>query len=80
VFNTTKAETNGVKGHEPDDAIEDDSQNRTVQQGEVMLTVEEKAVLDKVGEALARLGRVKRVNIGVSQKIEFVKLWGRRRT
>lgn len=65
---------------EPEDAIVAERENRTEQQGEVMLTVEEKAVLDKVGEALARLGRVKRVNIGVREKIEFVKLWGRRRT
>lgn len=79
MFNTSRAETNGVK-EEPEDAIEADREGRTEQQGDVMLTVEEKAVLDKAGEALARLGRVKRVNIGVKEKIDFVKLWGRRRT
>lgn len=81
MFNAAKAETNGVtEEEEPEDAIEADRRDRTEQQGDVMLTVGEKAVLDKVGEALARLGRVKRVNIGVREKIDFVKLWGRRRT
>jgi hypothetical protein len=46
---------------------------------EVMLRPEEKAVLDKVGEALARLGRVKRVAIGVREKIDFVRVWEKRR-
>lgn len=38
----------------------------------------ERRVLDRVGEALARLGRVKRVALGVRDKIEFVDLWRRR--
>ncbi|KAL9001456.1 MAG: hypothetical protein Q9169_000031 [Polycauliona sp. 2 TL-2023] len=38
----------------------------------------EKMVLDKVGEALARLGRVKRVGLGVEDKIGFVNAWSRR--
>jgi hypothetical protein len=40
---------------------------------------EEQKVLDRVGEDLARLGRVKRVGIGMVEKIEFVKIWGSRR-
>lgn len=48
--------------------------------GEVgMLDEEEKRVLDRIGEALARLGRVKRVGVGVREKVEFVRVWGRRR-
>ncbi|KAL8910722.1 MAG: hypothetical protein Q9171_004015 [Xanthocarpia ochracea] len=39
----------------------------------------EKSVLNKVGEALARLGRVKRVGLGVEDKIRFVDAWSRRR-
>lgn len=39
------------------------------------LTREDKAVLDYVGEALARLGRIKRVGLGVQEKQEFVKMW-----
>lgn len=34
-------------------------------------------VLDKVTEALARLGRVKRVGLGVKEKSDFVKAWTR---
>ena len=35
----------------------------------------EKRVLDRVAEALARLGRVKRVGLGVRDKEDFVKTW-----
>jgi 1-acylglycerol-3-phosphate O-acyltransferase len=44
---------------------------------------EERAFLDKVAEALARLGRVKRVGLGVREKQDFLQSWtrskGRRR-
>lgn len=43
------------------------------------VTEEEQQVLDRVGENLARLGRVKRVGLGVEEKIEFCKVWGSRR-
>ena len=39
----------------------------------------EKRVLDKVAEALARLGRVKRVGLGVKDKDEFVRAWTKQR-
>ena len=39
------------------------------------LSLGEKRVLDQVGEALARLGRVKRVAIGVKEKVDFVDMW-----
>lgn len=47
----------------------------------VSLTGEQKALLDHVGEALARLGRVKRVGLGVKEKQDFVRMWtkGKRR-
>ncbi|EXJ83460.1 hypothetical protein A1O1_07083 [Capronia coronata CBS 617.96] len=38
-------------------------------------TNEERAFLDKVAEALARLGRVKRVGLGVKEKIAFLVMW-----
>lgn len=44
-----------------------------------VLNGEGQKVLDRVGEDLARLGRVKRVGLGVSEKIEFVKIWKSRR-
>ena len=40
---------------------------------------EERKLLDRVGEDLARLGRVKRVGLGVREKVEFVKVWTKRR-
>jgi 1-acyl-sn-glycerol-3-phosphate acyltransferase len=47
------------------------------QAGEV--NPEEKRVLDKVGEALARLGRVKRVGLSVKDKSDFIEAWSRRK-
>ena len=38
---------------------------------------EERRVLDKIGETLARLGRNKRVGLGVKEKLGFVKTWSR---
>ena len=43
------------------------------------MNVAEKRVLHKVAEALARLGRVKRVGLGVKDKDEFVKAWTKQR-
>jgi hypothetical protein len=40
---------------------------------------EEKRVLDKVGEALARLGRVKRVGLSLKDKAAFIDAWGKRK-
>ncbi|OAL55058.1 hypothetical protein IQ07DRAFT_608841 [Pyrenochaeta sp. DS3sAY3a] len=45
--------------------------------GEV--SVKEQRVLDRVAEDLARLGRVKRVGLGPGEKVEFLKVWGKRR-
>ena len=42
-------------------------------------TRDEKAFLDRVAEALARLGRVKRVGLGVRQKRDFVTSWSKTR-
>lgn len=41
------------------------------------LTKSELAILDYVGESLARLGRVKRVGLGVKEKQDFVDIWAR---
>ena len=43
------------------------------------LSPSDKALLDNAGEALARLGRVKRVGLGVQDKVGFVRLWTRTR-
>ncbi|KKK16398.1 hypothetical protein ARAM_005590 [Aspergillus rambellii] len=43
------------------------------------LTASEQALLDTVGDSLARLGRVKRVGLGVREKLDFVRMWTRTR-
>ena len=43
------------------------------------LTAGEKSVLNKVADALARLGRVKRVGLGVKDKEAFVEAWSKHR-
>ena len=43
------------------------------------MTLDERGVLDKVAEALARLGRVKRVGLSAMDKEAFVKAWTRQR-
>ncbi|KAJ5123754.1 hypothetical protein N7448_009851 [Penicillium atrosanguineum] len=42
--------------------------------------VMEKAMLDHVGESLARMGRVKRVGLGVKEKQDFVRMWTKTRS
>lgn len=41
------------------------------------ITSADQALLDQVGESLARLGRVKRVGLGVKEKADFVKMWSK---
>lgn len=43
------------------------------------VTASEKALLNQVGESLARLGRVKRVGLGVKEKQDFVRMWTKTR-
>ena len=43
------------------------------------VTAEERRVLDRVADDLARLGRVRRVGLGVKEKIDFVKAWTKTR-
>lgn len=48
--------------------------------GEGEMTASDKALLDQVGESLARLGRVKRVGLGVREKQDFVRMWSKTRS
>ena len=70
-YNTAVAgrEKRAWDGEEEDDDGEDDER----------LGIEEQKVLDRIGEALARLGRVKRVGLGVKEKMDYVKVWTRKR-
>lgn len=42
--------------------------------------VAEQKLLDKIAEALARLGRAKRVSLGVREKLDFLRAWSRRKS
>lgn len=45
---------------------------------DVALDTEQKRTLNGLGETMARLGRVRRVALGVREKGDFVRLWRRR--
>ncbi|KAH7076271.1 hypothetical protein FB567DRAFT_452117 [Paraphoma chrysanthemicola] len=49
------------------------------EKGEEEISPDEQRVLDRVAEDLARLGRVKRVGLGVEDKVAFLQVWGARR-
>lgn len=65
------------------DALDDDTVSSAStllgDETEISLTKDEKVVLDKVGDALARLGRGKRLGLGVREKIEFEKVWNKKK-
>lgn len=68
--------------HEKDSAMTSStdtltSSNDDLSSGEQ--SANDKKVLDKVAEALARLGRVRRVGLGVRDKAAFVEVWSRHR-
>ena len=46
-----------------------------VSSGDAEVSFEEQRVLDRIGEALARLGRNKRVGLTLRDKEAFVKAW-----
>jgi 1-acylglycerol-3-phosphate O-acyltransferase len=75
---TGKAETTGAQAdmNSSTDTLADSD---IAGEGGEGLSLEERKVLDRVGEALARLGRVKRVGLGVREKVDFVRAWTRKR-
>ncbi|KAK4157525.1 hypothetical protein C8A00DRAFT_29529 [Chaetomidium leptoderma] len=76
VFNTTAASNGG-------DGVSAAAAAATITggggRGEDAPTPEEQLLLDRIGEALARLGRVKRVGLTLRDKKGFVALWAKRR-
>lgn len=60
-FDTLDETTNSIRSEDDDEEL-----------GE-----QEKRVLDAVADALARLGRVKRVGLGVGEKEKFVEAWSK---
>jgi len=90
VYNTSKPEGDSEKkdnkylknlGNLNEDSAYTSSTDTLVSQNgqSAETTLEEQRVLDKVGEALARLGRVKRVGLTVKDKIAFVDAWNKQR-
>lgn len=47
--------------------------------GDADMAQAERELLDQIGESLARLGRVKRVGLGVKEKRDFVRIWTKSR-
>ncbi len=82
VYNTTRSPA-ARRSTSPSGLIYDDR----VSSSETLLGSEdtdstnsaERRVLDKVAEALARLGRVKRVGLGVNDKVAFVEAYTKAR-
>ncbi len=92
VYNTSQAQHSVVSGKTSSyrtnffDSMSDDTADTASSvetlvgdESEGPVTKEEKTFLDKIGEALARLGRVKRVGLGVKEKQQFVNSWTRSR-
>lgn len=80
IFDQPAFKVNGQK-HEDDGwgAMNVDVPGTNANADDAEVTPDEQKVLDRVAEDLARLGRVKRVGLGVEEKIEFLKVWGSRR-
>lgn len=91
VYNAPKATTDGSSSKEKylsnyldtlgDDIATTSSTDTLLDTAEQPQNIssEERRVLDKVGEALARLGRVKRVGLTTRDKSEFLDVWAKRR-
>jgi hypothetical protein len=61
------------------DTLDTDSAYGSLDTEDAELTRAEKALLDTVADSLARLGRVKRVGLGVQDKKNFVRMWTKTR-
>lgn len=53
----------------------DEAEDLSGEENDVTMTKEQRVFLDKIAEALARLGRVKRVGLGVEDKKDFIAMW-----
>jgi hypothetical protein len=86
-YNTTKGDANFEKGNRYLDSPLEDAGEYSVTTSSIDINsgmkstganAEEQKVLDQVGEALARLGRVKRVGLTVRDKAAFVEAWSKK--
>ena len=76
---TTSSNSNGTLDGSLDDTASSSDTLLGSEEGDESLTSEERKILDKAAEALARLGRVQRVGLGVKEKADFVRAWNRKR-
>jgi hypothetical protein len=67
-----------ANGDHPDASFS--SAETLTESGKDELTLEERKVLDRIADDLARLGRAKRVGLGVKDKAEFLRVWRKTRT
>jgi 1-acylglycerol-3-phosphate O-acyltransferase len=76
------AETFSISKSEEDSLLDPSfsSAETLTEEGKDGLSTEERKVLDRVADDLARLGRSKRVGLGVKEKVEFIKVWTKTRT
>ncbi|KAJ3940056.1 Lysophosphatidic acid:oleoyl-CoA acyltransferase 1 [Colletotrichum fioriniae] len=77
ILNSSAAQTNGVSS-----SVAGDTAQRRIGAGggdAPALSIEEQRVLDKVGEALARLCRNKRVGLTLRDKSAFIEAWNGRK-
>jgi 1-acylglycerol-3-phosphate O-acyltransferase len=85
IYNTSKrnstsnAKATNIDVLSTDGAASDASTLVGSDDSEAPTTKEERAFMDKVAEALARLGRVKRVGLGVKDKADFIAMWTKSR-
>ncbi|RAL13859.1 MFS general substrate transporter [Aspergillus homomorphus CBS 101889] len=61
------------------DTLNTSSSRRGASSPPEALVVPDEVLLDHVADSLARLGRVKRVGLGVKEKVDFVRMWTRTR-
>ncbi|GJD03663.1 acyltransferase [Colletotrichum higginsianum] len=76
ILNSAAAQTNGVSSSVVADSA---ATQRRIGGADPSLSIEEQRVLDKVGEALARLCRNKRVGLTLRDKEAFIEAWNGRK-
>lgn len=80
VYNTSRGPPNAAENPQ---SLHDDTESSTDTllgaEDATAMDAAESSVLNKVADALARLGRVKRVGLGVKDKIGFINAWSRQR-
>jgi len=75
VYNPATKQANSVTSAVDATDVSSEADTLVGSDEDIGMNKEERAFLDKIAEALARLGRVKRVGLGVKEKQDFVAMW-----